>query len=178
MSKLASWKSALRHALVTGSCASVFSAATLALCGLWETGSAAGPLNGPSQWLWGRHAALKKRPSVKNTATGYAIHHATSIMWALLQEKFLPASRRPASFPQAVARSAVTSAVACFVDYRIAPPRLQPGFERQLSRPALLLVYAAFAGGLAIGTLRIPAIATSVVRKKLGRAANGPLTIP
>ena len=167
--KLAGWRSAFGHALVTGSCASILSAATLALCGLRENGRPAGPLNGPSQWVWGTRGALKRAPSLANTAIGYAIHHATSIGWALMQEKFLPASRRPVSLPQAVARSALTSAAACFVDYRIAPRRLQPGFDKQLSRTALLLVYAAFAGGLAVGSRRIPTTARRALRKKLSR---------
>ena len=34
--------------------------------------------------------------------------------------------------------------------YLVAPRRLQPGFEKQLSRPSMLLVYASF--GLALGT--------------------------
>jgi hypothetical protein len=37
------------------------------------------------------------------------------------------------------------------VDYRLTPRRLMPGYERRLSQPSLLAVYAAFAAGLALG---------------------------
>ena len=54
----------------------------------------------------------------------------------------------------AAAAGAVTAAaVACFVDYRLTPRRLTPGFEHRLSSKALLAVYACFAVGLAIGSM-------------------------
>mgnify|MGYP006154148737 CR=1 FL=1 len=37
-----------------------------------------------------------------------------------------------------------------FVDYKLTPRRLQPGFEAQLSKKSLFLVYAAFAVGLTV----------------------------
>jgi hypothetical protein len=52
--------------------------------------------------------------------------------------------------PARFAAAALTAGFACWVDFRIARGRLQPGFEKQLSRRSLLLVYAAFAVGLAI----------------------------
>jgi hypothetical protein len=47
--------------------------------------------------------------------------------------------------------------VACFVDYRMTPERLTPGFEHRLSSRALLGVYACFAVGLALGSMAVPA---------------------
>jgi hypothetical protein len=47
--------------------------------------------------------------------------------------------------------AAAASAVACFTDYQLTPPRLRPGFEERLSRTSLLMVYLAFGAGLAAG---------------------------
>ena len=69
-----------------------------------------------------------------------------SVFWALVFERFRPRPGTPALLP-----AAATSALACFVDYRVTPQRLTPGFERRLSRKSLALVYAAFAIGLAAG---------------------------
>jgi hypothetical protein len=36
------------------------------------------------------------------------------------------------------------------VDYGLTPRRLQPGFDKQLSLPSMVVVYAAFAAGLVL----------------------------
>jgi hypothetical protein len=144
------WRTAWHRALRSGSTAAVLSGAVLALCGKLENNAPAGPLNGPSQWIWGERAGYRHRPTWRHTATGYAIHHAASLGWATLHEKHVArlAEGRP---PLArFAAAALTAAFACWVDYRIARGRLQPGFEKQLSRSSLLLVYSAFALGLAV----------------------------
>jgi hypothetical protein len=143
------WKEAGHRALRSGAAASLLSAGVLALCGWVENRRPAGPLNGPSQWLFGRSAAHRRDATARHTLTGYAIHHATATGWALLHER-LWASRKPAqTLPQRLGRAAVTAAVANLVDYKLTPQRLQPGFEAQLSKASLVLVYAAFAVGLA-----------------------------
>jgi hypothetical protein len=53
---------------------------------------AAGPLNGPSQWLFGRRAAHRREADLAHTVTGYAIHHATSVGWAWVFEAVVYAS--------------------------------------------------------------------------------------
>jgi len=146
-----SWPQALQDGVLTGSIASVCSATVLALCGKIESGSAAGPNNGPSQWIWGEGAAYERRATWRHTAVGYAIHHATSIFWATLHEKLLRSQSAAESNASLVAKGAATAAVACFVDYQLTPRRLQPGFDKQLSRSSLFFVYAAFAFGLALG---------------------------
>jgi hypothetical protein len=145
------WKQAVYRGAIGGTLASVLSALALAACGRLESGTAAGPVNGPSQWLWGKQAARVRRASWRHTAVGYAIHHLMSVGWATVHEKQV-ASPIPVPFASHLGRGAVTAAVACFVDYQVAPRRLQPGFEQQLSRKSLLLVYAAFAVGLALGS--------------------------
>jgi hypothetical protein len=69
----------LRKALVPGAAASILSAISLAILGKSELNRSAAPVNGPSQWVWGRHAPFENGLSLKYTMLGYAIHHATSV---------------------------------------------------------------------------------------------------
>ena len=146
-----SWTQAFADALCSGSVASVVTTLVLAVCGVCERAGAPGPLNGPSQWIWGRHAAYRRGFSGRYTVAGYAIHHAMSILWATLFEKF----RRRTDSRKAVvfADAAATAALACAIDFRVVPDRLSPGFQKQLSRTSLLLVYAAFSLSLAAAAL-------------------------
>ena len=141
----------LSKALWSGSAGSLLSTLALAASGWRELGDPYAPLNGPSQWLFGRHAAFKDGASVKHTLSGYAIHHAMSVFWAFFFERFRPQPK--AHGIDTLLSAAATSLVAYFVDYRLTPKRLTPGFERRLSRRSLALVYAAFAVGLAVGAL-------------------------
>lgn len=138
----------LRRALRSGSTASLLSAAALAVLGAHETGHAAAPTNATSQWLWGAPARHVDRADFRHTATGYLIHHAASVFWAVLYERWLEHAgvRRGAG---RLPRAAAIAALACVVDLKLTPPRLRPGFERRLSPRALGAVYAAFALGLA-----------------------------
>lgn len=152
-----SWQQALRRALTSGAAASVLSTIALVLCGRRDGGTAVGPINGPSQWVWGERAAYKRGASLRHTALGYAIHHLTSVGWATLYEKHVADLAAGKSLPLRIAACSATAAVACWVDYRVAFGRLQPGFEKQLTRTSLFLVYASFAMGLAAGhSLRSP----------------------
>jgi hypothetical protein len=145
---MSTWKKSAQRAAYSGAAASLLSAGALALCGWLENRAAAGPLNGPSQWLFGRRAAHRRHATARHTLTGYAIHHATATGWALLHERFWGEGKAGESAAQRLARAALTATVANFVDYRLTPKRLQPGFEAQLSKVSLALVYAAFAVGL------------------------------
>ena len=138
------------RALLSGSAGSLVSTLALAACGQRELDDPYAPLNGPSQWVFGRSAAHKRGFSARHTVTGYLIHHAMSILWAVFFERFRgPPEARSNALPQAVA----TSAIACFVDYQLAPKRFTPGFERRLSRKSLAVVYSAFAIGLVLGAV-------------------------
>lgn len=141
-----------RHACVSGSAASVASTVALAVCGEAEDGSAAGPINGPSQWLWGREEAYTKQATWRHTATGYVIHHAMSILWATLYERACRSEERKSVARICVEAASVTS-LAYFIDYRVAPPRLRPGFKKHLGPGSLLTVYLAFAAGLALTSI-------------------------
>jgi hypothetical protein len=148
------WRETFRRGLVSGAIASVVSAAALALCGRLEGGTAGGPLNGPSQWLFGRRAARRRSASPRHTFAGYAIHHVAATWWAVVHETLFGRTNGRADPLQVLREAAATAAIACVVDYRLTPKRLQPGFEQQLTRTSLVVAYAAFALGLALGRAR------------------------
>ena len=141
------------RAIVSGSCASALSAVALAIAGHKEAGSAAAPVNAVSHWYWGDEALHQRQTDVRHTVAGYLTHHGAAIFWAVLLAAFLqrnPAMNTP---PRLALASAATSAIACFVDFRLTPQRLTPGYEHRLSRKALAVTYLVFAVGLALGAL-------------------------
>ena len=140
------WRASGRDALVSGSAASVATAATLAAGGAMRGNDPLTPMNGPSQWVFGRRAAHARDRSLRHTVLGYAIHHATSVMWATVFERLRRI--RPGA-TSTLAAAAATSAVAYVVDYKVVPQRLQPGFDAQVSRATLGAFYVAFAAALA-----------------------------
>ena len=150
---MTSWRSTLREALVSGSVASAVSALTLAIAGRYDGPQRpAAPINAISHWIHGDSALHKDKPTLRYTLTGYLIHHAASIFWAVLHAQAWNRRHEAIDPLPAMATAAVTAGVACFVDFQLTPQRLTPGFEHRLSRPALAGVYASFALGLALGS--------------------------
>lgn len=142
-----------RNTLVSGSVASVLSTFAVSCCSHWQSGSAVGGTNATSHWFWGDRAKREDRPSLRHTAVGYGIHHASSIFWAAFHEYAIRRARHPSSV---VAAAAVTAATAYVVDYHVVPRRLTPGFDSRLSGGAMVAAYAAFAVGLGVvGWVRI-----------------------
>lgn len=144
------WKESATRAAFSGTTAAVLSAVVLMLRGKREAGSAVAPLNGPSQWIWGPRAPDKRSASARHTLVGYGIHHFASFGWALVYEKHIASRIEHRSVGTQLLGGLAMAAVSCAVDYGVARGRLQPGFERQLSRTSLALVYAAFGLGLAV----------------------------
>jgi hypothetical protein len=160
----------IQDGMIAGSLASVLSTVVLALAGRKEAGSAYAPTNAVSHWLWGAPALHKNQPSWRHTAIGYAIHHGSALMWAMLharlqslvRERAREQAREAAPGDSAAAlpdqpslvpllgTTAAVTALASLVDLKVAPERLHPGFEHRLSRPALVAVYAAFGLGLVL----------------------------
>ena len=132
--------SILQRAAVTGTAASLASTLALALAGLAETGSPAQPLNATSHWL--------------HTALGYATHHAATLFWAVLFERWV-ARRRPLSPASMAAHALALSAFAAAVDYGATPKRFTPGWELVLSKRAMAAAYLALATGLAMSGLAV-----------------------
>ena len=148
-------RSSIVRALTAGTVASVFSAVALMVCGRRETGSSAAPINAVSHWYWREEALYFRQTDIKHTVLGYLTHHGASVFWGALFAGALhgrPAARNPGAV---LAGSMVTSAVACFVDFHLTPPRLTPGFEHRLSQRSLAAVYGSFAAGLAVGALLV-----------------------
>lgn len=143
---------ASRGWLVAGSAAAVTSTMMLSLCGWCESGNAVAPNNGPSQWIWGRSSARRRRFSVRRTLAAYVIHHSSSLLWSRVHQALFVRASRPRRLSRRLAEGAATAALACFIDYRCIPQRFQPGFEQHLSRTSLLLVYAGFGAALGVAT--------------------------
>lgn len=155
----------LGRALFSGTVASVLSTAVASLLSRRRSGAAAGATNATSHWLWGRRAYRRDRVSMRYTAIGYAIHHASSVFWACFFERALLSRRagdgrsrsprggdqRALTSGRIAATAAATTVAAYFVDYRVVPQRLTPGFESRLPLQDRALVYAAFAVGLGLG---------------------------
>lgn len=137
-------------AIISGTAASVASAAALMAGSKLRDGSWAGGLNGPSQWLWGESEAYTRKATLRHTALGYAIHHSTSIFWAVLYEAIFGGSRKRKPALQHCTEAVASAATAYVVDYHLTPRRLRPGFEKHVSPSGMVAVYAAFAAGLAI----------------------------
>jgi hypothetical protein len=148
------WKQALQDGVISGGIAAAISTAVLAVRGKYETGTPFGPVNAISHWIWGDEAAQHNAVSSRYSLLGYTIHHSASTLWATMYEKWfgkhadMQLERR--EIGKALAGGIAVSALACFVDYKMTPHRLQPGYEMRLSKKSLLIVYGAFALGLAL----------------------------
>jgi GNAT superfamily N-acetyltransferase len=140
---------ALPSALISGTSGAICSAAVLALLGKAVAGTAAGPLNGPTQLLAGERSARDRRVSVK-TAVGLGLHHLIAIGWATLHEAYVAPRARGRGIAAQLAAGGITAAVAYGADYGIARGRLQPGFEKHLGRASRIAAYAALAVGFAL----------------------------
>jgi hypothetical protein len=160
------WDQAFRNALISGTVASIVSTISLAVSGKTELDKSAAPVNGPSQWIWGRHAPYKNRFSLRYTVVGYAIHHAASIFWAILHEKLRQRMGPANDTVAAIAPALVTTAAAYVIDFHVIPKRLTPGFEHRLSKRSLLMVYGTFALGLVTAVLMDRYSTTPAKRRK------------
>lgn len=145
------WNMALQRGLVSGTTASLLSTVALAALGKKEAGSAFAPTNAVSHWIYGDKAARHTGPSMRYTVPGYLIHHVSATFWSVLFERFAGRYLDRSTPAGSLAAAAATSAFACFADYKLTPRRLQPGYEKHLSKPSLAIVYAGFALGLAAG---------------------------
>lgn len=138
---------------IAGSCASACSAAVLSHFGRREAHSAVAPINAVSHWYWGKEALSRQGFDVSHTVVGYATHHIAALFWAGLLCLYLQRAPHMETPRRLLGASAATSAIACFVDYKLTPERLTPGYEHRVSVRALSVTYIAFAAGLAIGTI-------------------------
>lgn len=145
------WKPVLSQGAVAGSLAALASTVALAMAGRRQAGSAAAPINAVSHWYWGDEAFQHKEADLSHTVVGYLTHHGAAVFWASLYAAVAHDQAQTRTVQGVLKGALATSALACFVDYRLTPKRLVPGYEQHLSRRALAGVYAAFAMGLAAG---------------------------
>jgi hypothetical protein len=138
------WSEAVYDGAVSGSIASIATTVVLSGRGQRENCSPYAPTNAISHWFWGDRAAQKDGPSARYTLLGYAIHHASASLWAALYEKWFGEKAEQKAIIPAAAGGVAVAALACFVDYKITPKRLHPGFELRLSTRSLFLVYGVF----------------------------------
>jgi hypothetical protein len=143
----------LRRAWASGSLASLTSTAALVLAGTRDCRSVFAPVNAVSHWIWKDRAIRQDDASLRYTVTGYAIHHAASVFWALLFEGLAMKRREPREPVEVLRDAAAVSALAAVVDLRCTPERLTPGFERRVKPAPLASVYVAFGLGLAVSVL-------------------------
>jgi hypothetical protein len=134
--------------MLIGSVASIASSAVVVAESLRRTGHASAATNGASQWVWGTHVQHRRRASMRHTALGYLIHHASASLWASVYDSDLAR----AWLHRRSTRSIAVAALAAAVDYLVVPRRFGPGFEGQMSRPAIVATYLMFAGGLMLGS--------------------------
>lgn len=144
------WRATVGKGVISGLLAGLTSAVMLMICGRLSGTTAAGPLNGPSQWLFGREGAERRALTLRETGTGFLIHQLSAVWWGVIHQRWIATPRPRRTMEQMVRSAAATTALAASVDYGLTPRRLQPGFEAQLPGRALVAVYAAFAAGLVI----------------------------
>lgn len=130
------------RALVSGTAASMASTLAVSLWSRRETGAAATATNATSHWIWRGAHRQGERLNIRNTLSGYLIHHAMSLLWGSVFQT-LPQS-------PVEARAATTAAIGFVVDYTLTPARMRPGIEARVSRRAVLACYVAFGLGLLI----------------------------
>jgi hypothetical protein len=145
------WKEALCDGAISGSIGSVATTVVLGKRGELECGTPFAPTNAISHWIWGDHAMHRGEASARYTLLGYTIHHASATLWAVVYEKWFGEKAEKSALVPALGGGAAIAALACFVDYKMTPKRLRPGYEKRLSTRSLFLLYSTF--GIAI-TLR------------------------
>jgi len=118
--------------------------------GKLDCNNAVGPLNGPSQWLWGERGARETHLTLRNTLPGIIIHQLTSIMWAAIHHRTFGRDAQDSSIPAQLLGGAASAVTAYVVDYAFTPKRFQPGFAKHLSARGMFATYAAFGVGLAL----------------------------
>lgn len=137
---------ALRSQIIALSAAGV-----VALVGHVENKNAVAPLNAVSHIAFGDEAFEQNELSLKYTGAALALNQVSVTSWALLHEWLWGRARDEGKWGVSLAGGALVSALAYIVDFKLAPDRFKPGFERLLSSRGLLFVYVLLALALALG---------------------------
>jgi len=140
----------LGRALISGTCASICSSIVLLAAGRKDCGSALAPINAVSHWVWADRTFQEGRSSFAYTFTGYVIHHAMSVLWAICFEGVASSARSWLAGGHSMLAGPLVAGVAAGVDLKLTPERLTPGFERKVTGLMLTAVYLAFGLALAM----------------------------
>lgn len=140
--------------VITSAVGSAASALALAILGKGEGRGALRPISASGSWLHGRRAGRKNKPDLAHAVVGFGTHHAATMFWSFLLEKWLGPKRR--TLPEMALTGASTALVAAAVDYAILPRRLSPGWELALTRKSMAGAFAAMAAGMTAGALAAP----------------------
>ncbi|HEY4530736.1 MAG TPA: hypothetical protein VIG97_10500 [Luteimonas sp.] len=143
-----------RRAVESGSLASVLSTLVVSAFSRSRSGATAAGTNAASQWFWYPRARHVDRPSLRYTAVGYGVHHASSLLWGTAFEALRP---REATAPGRAVRASAVALGAYVVDYHVVRRRLSPGFENRIGAAGVLAAYSVFALGLYIAASRVSA---------------------
>lgn len=142
-----------------------------------ENRHAARPLNAIAHIADGGSPPARDGHLHRNTALGFATHMAASVWWAVFFEALF-GERARHSARGAMAGGASIAGAAYVVDYHVVSKRFRPGFERYLSRPAMLALYAslavAFAATARLSRLHHHQVEDRDESEKRGQAKTGP----
>jgi hypothetical protein len=148
-----SWGDTLQDALVAGSIVCAATAATAALRGLSDSGSAVAPINATTHVVYGPEAGEVDTPDFKHTLLGIAINAGASVFWATVYERLLGRAGSRGNVGIPLLGGAAVGALAYLVDYHVVPKRLTPGWEERVSGRSLAMIFGAMALSLPIRRL-------------------------
>lgn len=142
----------IKNLLWTGTAAALLSMSTAAARSRIENRRADTALNAQSHIVWGGYPPADAGPHRRNTVVGATLHAGAGFFWAAVFETLFGRWARRSDL-HAAAGGAATALGAYVIDYKLVPQRIRPGFEFHLSRHSLHCIYAALAGGLALGAM-------------------------
>lgn len=143
----------LRDGAVRSQLIAASAAAAVAVVGRLENGDGITPLNNVSHIAWGDDGFDQAELSVKYTGSALVLNQVSVTSWALLHEWIFGKARDEGKWGVSMAGGFVVSAIAYVVDFKLAPDRYKPGFERLLSERGLLAVYVLLALALGWGKI-------------------------
>ena len=148
-----SWGETLQDALVTGSIVCVVTAATAALRGMSDSGSAIAPINATSHVIYGPKAGKVEVPNFKHTMLGLAINAGASVFWAAVYERLFGRAGNRGDVRRSLLGGGVVAALAYLVDYHLVPKRLTPGWEERVSGRSLGMIFGAMGLSLPVRSI-------------------------
>ena len=139
----------LKDGAVRSQIVALSAAASVVLVGQLENGDGLAPLNNVSHIAWDDDGFDRPELSIKYTGSALALNQVSVASWVLLHEWIFGRARDRGQWKVSLAGGFLVSAIAYVVDFKLAPDRYKPGFERKLSSRGLLAVYVLLA--LALG---------------------------